>query len=75
MNSEAGRPNPHNMMQIEMNNSCLRHGCNCHCVQCILYIEPNAEEHSVGGLGKVLSLAACIIMAPAAQLRCSNVLC
>ena len=57
MNSEAGRPNPNNMMQIEMNNSCLRHGCNCHCVQCMLYIEPNAEEHSVGGLGKVLSLA------------------
>ena len=33
--------------------SCLRQGCKCHHVQCILYIDPVAEHQSLAGLGQV----------------------
>jgi len=33
--------------------SCLRQGCKCHHVHCILYIDPVAEHVSLAGLGQV----------------------
>lgn len=43
---------PQNGMK-QSTSTCLRQGCKCHHVHCILYIDPVAEHQSLAGLGQV----------------------
>lgn len=46
---------------LRLTGTCLRKGCHCHQVQCMLYVDPDEEHHSeLGQVSNTSFLTACM---------------